>query len=62
MEEKKQGGKFTMTEQLKCGCTIENGAFTLENQCQEKNCGECRMIAQMHPFAKKRMVDFLFKM
>jgi len=51
-----------MEKKLKCGCAInEAGEFVIGKSCMDKNCGECRMIAQLHPFGEKRIVDMLFK-
>ena len=49
--------------QLKCGCEItEDGEFKIGEPCTQRNCGECKLISQLHPFGKKRIVDVLFKL
>lgn len=50
-----------MVEVLKCGCSVRNGRFVLGKGCRERNCGECRMMAKIHPFGRKRIVDLMFK-
>lgn len=46
--------------ELKCGCEVtEEGQFILGECCEKANCGECRMVAQMHPFGKKRLADLM---
>jgi hypothetical protein len=55
--------KTMATITLKCGCQVnDKGEWILGKECAEKNCGECRMIAQLHPFTKKRIADLLFKL
>lgn len=49
-----------MTETLKCGCKVKDGKFILGKGCKERNCGECRLMVNIHPFGKKRVVDFMF--
>jgi len=48
---------------LKCGCKISiEGTFLIGDPCKEKNCGECKLISQLHPFGTKRIVDTLFRL
>ncbi len=46
---------------LKCSCWIDSdGQFHLGERCVEANCGECRVVQQLHPFGSKRLADLLF--
>ena len=39
---------------LKCGCEVtDNGKFVVSERC--RNCRECNMIAELHPFGVKRL-------
>ena len=48
---------------LKCGCAVTpEGKFILGDTCKEKNCGECRVVNQIHPFGSKRFMDLMFNL
>jgi hypothetical protein len=42
-------------EVLKCGCRIEKGKFIIGADCAY--CKECNVVAEMHPFGHKRLID-----
>ncbi len=50
-----------MSTALKCGCSVsDDGSWVFGDVCREKNCGECRLLASLHPFTKARLSDLMF--
>jgi len=46
---------------LRCGCKIdENGKFILAEEC--KNCPECNLVKELHPFGNKMLRDLSFNL
>lgn len=46
---------------LKCGCKItKEGKFIFWENCKGKDCKECNLMQELHPFSEKRLDDLGF--
>lgn len=42
--------------ELKCGCQVTGeGKFIVGEVCNNKNCIECKILVDLHPFGSKRL-------